>query len=192
MEVVTVYLGLGSNLGNRRKNLEEAARILFRPRKKSAKPALSRDTSHHRETVIIQPRRSSSIYETVPWGYISQPNFLNCVLEMGTTLPPGRLLELVQGVEQDLGREWSPRYGPRLIDVDILLWGNEIIDEPGLQVPHPRLHQRAFVLVPLAELAPGLTHPDSGLTIGQLAEMVNGKDGVTPWGPPIDWEPANP
>jgi 2-amino-4-hydroxy-6-hydroxymethyldihydropteridine diphosphokinase len=166
--------------------------MLFRSPEKSPQPAPSRGVSHLEETVFIQLRRSSSIYETVPWGYTSQPDFLNCVLEMVTTLPPSRLLGLVKGVERELGREWSPRYGPRVIDVDILLWGNEIIDEPDLQVPHPRLHQRAFVLVPLAELAPGLTHPRLGLTITQLVDMADGKDGVIPWGPPMELEPANP
>ena len=107
----------------------------------------------------IRITRVSSVYQTAPWGYADQPDFLNCVVEAQTSLAPGELLRRAQAVEQSMGREPSVRYGPRSIDVDILLYGSSVVDEPGLQIPHPRLHQRAFVLVPLAELCPHLEHP---------------------------------
>ena len=192
MEAVTAYLGLGSNLGQRRKNLEEAARILFRPVNESTrKSATGQDSSQNQEAPIIELRRSSSVYETVPWGYADQPDFLNCVLEIRTTLSPLQLLQLAKDVERELGREWSPRYGPRVIDLDILFWGSAIINEADLQIPHPRLHQRAFVLMPLAELAPRLVHPELCLTVSQLNDGIDGKSGVKLCGPPIDPTPGD-
>ena len=163
MEPVTVYLGLGSNLGQREANLSRAIQILGQQ---------------------MRVLRISSIYETAPWGYTDQPDFLNCVLEVETMLPPPRLLESVKGLEKDMGREQSFRYGPRLIDVDILLYGDSSTDLPDLQIPHPRMPQRAFVLVPLAELAAGLAHPTLKVTIDELARRVEGKEEVKPWGPP--------
>ena len=166
MEVVKAYLGLGSNLGDRRKNLQDALELL--------------DTLDDGVKVL----RSSNLYETEPWGLADQPKFLNCVLEIAASVPPERLLELAKQVEQTLGREWSPRYGPRLIDVDVLLYGDAVVEQPDLQVPHPRMEVRAFVLVPLAELADGIVHPVSELSIGQLAAEVDGKDGVRFWDAP--------
>ena len=176
MEVVTAYLGLGSNLGNRWKNLRDALELL--------------DTLDDGVSVT----RSSNVYETEPWGLADQPRFLNCVLEITCSVSPERLLELAKQVEQTLGREWSPRYGPRLIDVDILLYGDAVVgrgvpsgrpQEAPLQIPHPRMELRAFVLVPLVELAGGAVHPVSGLTIVQLAKEVEGKEGVVLWGAPL-------
>ena len=174
MEMVTAYLGLGSNLVNRRKNLQDASELL--------------ETLDDGVRVI----RSSNIYETEPWGLADQPKFLNCVLEVTTTVSPERLLVLAKQVEQTLGREWSPRYGPRLIDVDVLLYGDITMDTPDLQIPHPRMEQRAFVLAPLAELADGAVHPVLGLTIDQMATEVDGKDGVTLWGAPMALHCRNP
>lgn len=165
MGAVIVYLGLGSNLGQREANLAQAVHQLSRS---------------------VRVLRSSSIYETVPWGYADQPNFLNSVLEAETTLPPLQLLAAVKRLEGEVGREPSFRYGPRLIDIDILLYGNSTTDLPDLQIPHPRISQRAFVLVPLAELAPGLVHPTLGLTIAELARQVEGKEGVRLWRPPLE------
>jgi len=111
-----------------------------------------------------------------------QPNFLNLVAEINTFLSPQELLERVKKLEQDMGREDSPRFGPRLIDVDILLLGDLgdlIVDEPDLQVPHASLHLRAFVLVPLGELTPESVHPVLGKTIAELTGEVDGLDGVT-------------
>ena len=166
MEVVTAYLGLGSNLGDRRQNLQDATELL--------------DTLDDGVRVL----RSSSVYETEPWGLEDQPKFLNSVLEIAAAVPPERLLALAKQVEQTLGREWSPRYGPRLIDVDVLLYGEAVMEQPHLQIPHPRMELRAFVLAPLAELADGIVHPVLGVTIGQLTAEVDGKEGVTLWGAP--------
>ena len=169
MEEVTAYLGLGTNLGAREDNLKRASHLLTAPGPAS-----------------IQLIRSSSIYETAPWGYANQPQFLNCVLEVETGLSPNELLRFVKGLEADMGREPSPRYGPRIIDLDILLYGDQTVQQPDLQIPHPRLHQRAFVLIPLAELAPDLVHPTLSLTIGQLARDAQDQGGVMKIGPPLD------
>ena len=166
MEVVTAYLGLGSNLGDRRKNLRDASELL--------------DTLDDGVGVL----RSSNVYETEPWGLADQPKFLNAVLEIAASVPPERLLALAKEVERTLGREWSPRYGPRLIDVDVLLYGDAVVEQSDLQIPHPRMELRAFVLAPLAELASGAVHPVSGLTISRLLAQVDGKDGVKLWGAP--------
>ena len=157
------YLGFGTNLGDRKKNLAQAVNSL------NERPDF---------TVV----RTSSIYETAPWGMTDQSNFLNMVAEINTFLSPQELLERVKKLEQDMGREDSPRFGPRLIDVDILLLGDLgdlIVDEPDLQVPHASLHLRAFVLVPLGELTPESVHPVLGKTIVELTCEVDGLDGVT-------------
>ena len=180
MEIVTAYLGLGSNLGERRKNLERAAELLFRS------PSEPLDHGRLKSHGHLRLLRSSSVYETAPWGYANQPDFLNCVLEVETGLTPDRLLDITQGVEREMGREWSLRYGPRVIDLDILFYGAIIIEQANLQIPHPRLHQRAFVLAPLAELAPELTHPVLGLTVREIMAEVEGKSGVKLWGPPLN------
>ena len=164
MERLTAYFGLGSNLGRRENNLLRAIDLL-RPH--------------------VQVHSSSSVYQTVPWGLIEQPIFLNCVLEVTSTLAPHRLLDSAKGLELEMGRQGGPRYGPRLIDVDILLYGGLTLDDSDLQIPHPRMHLRAFVLVPLAELAPNLNHPSLNCSIAVLAQRVNGKEGVTYWGPPL-------
>jgi len=157
----TGYLGFGTNLGDRKKNLDRAIISL------DSRPDLA----------VL---RTSKIYETEPWGMTDQPNFLNMVAEIVTSISLGELLKRVKKLEQDMGREDGPRFGPRLIDVDILLLEDQMVDQPGLQIPHASLHLRAFVLVPLAELAPDLVHPVLGETIGQLASLVDGLDGVKP------------
>jgi len=171
MEAVTVYLGLGSNLGQRDANLTRAIRLLGQPF----------DSAQGER---VEPLRVSSIYETAPWGYTEQPFFLNCVVEAETTLPPALLLQSVQVVEKAMGRKPGIRWGPRVIDVDILLYGSLTIDQPDLQIPHPRISQRAFVLIPLAELAASLIHPTLQLAIADLARRVQGQEGVTRWGLP--------
>ena len=159
MIMVAVYLGLGSNLGDREDNLRRAVSLLSR-----------------RASLIAL----SSVYEAEPWGYASQPAFFNMACLLETSLSPQDLLELAQSVERDLGRVPSFRYGPRVIDVDILLYGDEVIEAPLLQVPHPRLWQRAFALTPLAEIAPGLAHPVLGASIADLLEgvAVSDREGV--------------
>lgn len=145
--MIRVFLGIGTNLGDRERNLQDALAILSQ------------------KMVIL---KESSIYQTAPWGYLDQPAFLNQVIEAQTDLSPLNLLGFLKDTEKVLGRQANFRYGPRLIDLDILFYGNRIIQTPRLQIPHPRIAQRAFVLVPLAEIAPDFVHPQTKQTIAQL------------------------
>ena len=145
--MIRVFLGIGTNLGDRERNLQAALAILSQ------------------KMVILN---QSSIYQTAPWGYLDQPAFLNQVIEAQTDLSPLNLLGFLKDTEKALGRQANFRYGPRLIDLDILFYGNRIIQTPRLQIPHPRIAQRAFVLVPLAEIAPDFVHPQTKQTIAQL------------------------
>lgn len=131
------FLGLGTNLGDRKDNLRRALAAL----KSCAK---------------IEVVRVSQVYETAPQGVLDQPDFLNLVVEIATELSPRELLTTIKAIELQLGRTPGPRWGPRLIDIDILLLGDERIAEEGLTLPHPHLLERAFVMAPLAELAPEL------------------------------------
>lgn len=151
--VKTAYIGLGSNLGDRLGNLRRA-RILLA------------------DTPGIELRRSSSLYETEPWGVAGQPLYLNAVVEVETGLSPGGLLEVFRQVEWQLGRRRGGRWAPRTIDCDLLLLARDVIVEEGLVVPHPHLTRRAFVLVPLLELAPDLRHPVTGLSLAVHLEML--------------------
>jgi 2-amino-4-hydroxy-6-hydroxymethyldihydropteridine diphosphokinase len=149
--VSVAYVGLGSNLGEREEYLRAAL------------------TRMEQE---LGPLRCSSFRETDPVGVKDQPKFVNAVAEVRTELPPRELLELLVAIERELGRDRSKerRWGPRLIDLDLLLYGDEVIDEPGLTIPHPRLAERRFVLEPLHELAPDLMLPD-GRAIRDLLAM---------------------
>ena len=182
MGPVTVYLALGSNLGQREENLSKAIGLLGGNQGHNLHCSASSQSGPMINFDDIQPLGLSSVYETTPWGYDDQPDFLNCVLKARSSLSPGRLLERVKAIEEELGRQPGVRYGPRLIDVDILLYGEVIVDCPDLQIPHPRLHQRAFVLVPLAELHPDLIHPILHTTVDELASQVDGREGVRLWG----------
>jgi 2-amino-4-hydroxy-6-hydroxymethyldihydropteridine diphosphokinase len=151
----TVYLGLGSNLGDRLVNLQAACSAL---------------------TPYACIFSASPVYETAPWGYTDQPAFLNQVLGVETDLSPVELMATLKQVEADLGRISSFRYGPRLIDLDILFYDDLVLVTPGLVIPHPRLAERAFVLVPLAGLAPGLRHPVIGKTVSELLASVDASE----------------
>ena len=163
MSEITAYLGLGTNLGDRWSNLREALRLL------ASGPGL-------------RLLRCSQVYETEPWGVTEQPRFLNCAAEVAATLEPEALLTRCKEVEERLGRLPGPRWGPRLIDLDILLYGAQAVELPHLEIPHPRLHLRVFALIPLAELAAAAVHPGLGRSIGELAQSADGRDGVTPVG----------
>lgn len=152
MSTARVYLSLGSNLGDRRAMLQEAEARL------SATPG-------------IQILRRSSIYETEPLGMIDQPWFLNQVLEIETTLDPHDLLDAVQQVEASLGRTREVRWGPRTIDIDLLLYDHETLASERLRIPHPELAHRRFVLVPLAELNPHLRLPDGQAVLDLLRRL---------------------
>ncbi len=159
---ITVYLGLGSNLGERGLHLSQAMDFLS-------------------ERIKIE--KKSPIYDTAPVGNPNQPRFLNMVIRVSTRLPANTLLFMAKGIEAKLGR--VPIDTPRPIDIDILFYGDQIINNPPqLIVPHPRLAERAFVLVPLADIAPDLLHPVKKKTIQQLLAEVEGKEGVIPWGDP--------
>jgi 2-amino-4-hydroxy-6-hydroxymethyldihydropteridine diphosphokinase len=146
--VKTIYLSLGSNLGERADNLWRALAAL--------------------KDAGVRVRRVSSIYETEPVDLRDQPWFLNCVVEAETESSPPELLEKIRRIETLMGSKKLVAKGPRLIDLDILLYGDESIDTPELQVPHPRMHLRRFVLVPLAEIAPDLLHPSWSATAADL------------------------
>jgi 2-amino-4-hydroxy-6-hydroxymethyldihydropteridine diphosphokinase len=144
------YVGLGSNLGDRERLIREAA-------------------------ALIGAARLSTVIETEPWGYGSQPLFLNAVAELETPLTARQLLDHLLDVERRLGRERiGPQWGPRTIDLDLLLYGDQTTDETGLIVPHPRLTERDFVLRPLAELVPTLIIPGSGTVQEALAGLSSG------------------
>lgn len=156
MKEAHVFLGVGTNLGDRRANLA-AAQI-----------AVS-------EFVIIQ--KTSRVYETAPWGITDQPDFLNQAWEVTTVLPPLELLRRLKAVETVLGRKPSVRFGPRLIDIDILLYSNLMFRSADLVIPHPRISERAFVLAPLADLEPDMVIPGMKHTVAQLLGR-QGKQGI--------------
>ncbi len=146
-----VYLGLGSNLRGRRKSIKRAIALLMK-------------------NPSIRVKKISSFIETEPEGIKEQPFFLNGVVEIETDIPPSLLLKLLKSIEKTLGREVARRWGPRIIDLDILLYGGLIIDNDNLKIPHPLLTERNFVLAPLKEIAPEVIHPILGKKIQEISQ----------------------
>ena len=159
--MATVYLGLGTNIGNKKENLTRAIE------------ALSLALGHY--TAL------SSFIDTAPWGFESDNTFLNCAVSFETVLLPEELLGTTERIERELGRtvkSTGGTYHDRVIDIDILLYGNETIDTPRLTIPHPLMHLRDFVLEPLAEIAPEVVHPTTGKSISRLADEVKAGGGL--------------
>ncbi len=161
LQLVTVYLGLGSNMGERQDNLEKALELLGQRMRLGA---------------------ISSVYDTAPVGNVNQPCFLNMACQVYTGIAPLALLTLVKGIELKLGRLPGKPNSPRPIDIDILFYDKKVMETPELIIPHPRLAERAFVLVPLVEIAPELVHPVLGKTASELLKEVAGVEGVWRWG----------
>lgn len=152
-----VAIALGSNLGDRSRNLDRGRAAIGR---------------------FLDELRCSSVYETAPRYLDSQPSFLNACVTGRSSLSPEEVLRRLQAAERETGRRaGGMRFGPRTLDLDLLLYGDRVIDRPGLRVPHPRLAERSFVLVPLAEIAAGWWHPELELTVGELAARI-GSEGV--------------
>ena len=147
-----VYLSLGTNVGNRPANLKQALSSL---------------------APQMMIRAKSNVYETPPWGYTEQDKFLNQAVKATTYLEPEQLLKHIKRLETALGRTATFQYGPRLIDIDILFYDDLIIDSPPLTVPHPHLHERGFVLLPLMDIAPDLLHPALKKSVREMLESCD-------------------
>ena len=161
MEEHTVYLALGSNLGERLTNLKQAISSL---------------------TPQLEVKAKSQVYETPPWGYKDQPKFLNQVIKAQTYLDPEPLLKHLKRLEVALGRKESFPNGPRLIDLDILFYDDQVLNTPSLVIPHPRLQERGFVLLPLMDIDPDLVHPVNKMSVREMAAMCN-MDGIEKFAP---------
>ncbi len=147
------YIGIGSNLGNRRANCMRAVELL--------------------QEKGVTVRKKSSLYETEPWGVKDQPPFLNMVIETEMKLTPHELLRILKAIEIEIGREATFRWGPRIIDLDILLFDDIIFKNDNLTIPHPLMHERDFVLRPLAEIAPEIRHPVLKASIEELFQKIH-------------------
>ena len=153
----TAYIGLGANLGQRERTLREAVRRIAQ---------------------LGEITAVSSLYETEPVGFREQPSFLNAVVALETALDPAELMRELLAIEQAMGRQRTFRNAPRTLDLDVLLVDGIVVEAPGLTLPHPRMHERAFVLVPLAEIAPELVHPVQRQTVSELLDELPDASGV--------------
>jgi 2-amino-4-hydroxy-6-hydroxymethyldihydropteridine diphosphokinase len=154
--VSIVYIGIGSNLGEREENCLRAIELL------------------ERKGITVVKR--SSLYETEPWGMRNQPPFLNLAIEIETDLKPVRLLKALKDIEKAAGREKSCQWGPRILDLDILLFDDIVVHEENLEIPHPLMHERAFVLEPLCEIAPDVKHPVLKKSVHELFRQLTDRD----------------
>jgi dihydroneopterin aldolase / 2-amino-4-hydroxy-6-hydroxymethyldihydropteridine diphosphokinase len=152
----TAYIGIGSNLGKRRENCLRAIELIKK-----------------KDILVI---KKSSLYETEPWGVKDQPPFLNMSIEVETDLNPLELFSVLKDIERQQGREESVRWGPRVIDLDILLYDDIVMKEERLTIPHPLLHERGFVLIPLNEIAPNVMHPLLRLNVHELLHRLQPAD----------------
>lgn len=150
--MATVYIGIGSNLGDRKANCTRAIELL----KASG--------------IVIT--KESSMYETEPWGVKEQPDFINMAVKAVAVLKPKELLDVLKAIEKKMGRIPAERFGPRIIDLDILLYDSLVVDEPDLKIPHPLMHEREFVLRPLSEIAPEVVHPALKKTVLRLLKEL--------------------
>ena len=169
-----VYVAVGANLGDREATFAAVIRAL----------------EEESEWLVLA---ASSVYETPPLGPEGQPAYLNAVVSLRAWLSPLELLRRLQTIENALGRDRGPdsvRWGPRVIDLDVLFFGDRCIDLPDLVVPHPAAHERGFVMMPLAELAPSLRHPLLGLAAGEIAAGLEGSEAIRPWPRPQGWPGA--
>jgi len=148
------YIGLGSNIGNKSENILHALNLL--------------NQNHDIKIIKI-----SSFYETEPIGYEDQDWFINAVAELETYISPKRLLGILLGIEQEMGRKREIKWGPRIIDLDLLLYNELCLNKPDLIIPHPRMHERAFVLVPLAEIAENAIHPVFNQSIKEILDRLD-------------------
>jgi len=167
-----VYLGLGSNLGDRAANIAAALERL---------PIYG-----------LRVLATSDLFETEPWGVTDQPRFLNGACTVSTALPPLRALDATRAVERALGRTPTRHWGPRIIDIDLLIYEGVTMTTPALTLPHPHMTERATVLIPLAQIAPSLIHPITGLTVLEHLRSLGPVVGVAPYPPGLDSAEGSP
>ena len=146
------YISIGSNLGDREENCRQAIKLL----KENG----------------IAVKKQSSMYETEPWGIKDQPKFINMAVEAETDKKPEELLRVLKEIEKEIGRTETTKWGPRIIDLDILFYDDLILKIPGIEIPHPLLHEREFVLKPLCEITPDKKHPVTGKTVREMAAIL--------------------